>query len=189
MIAARQQHTLHIQHSAIHFICNQEGGYFNPNTIMVMNILYRTPQLLTVALIRINQNESTQLTWSPTLLWPSLPFTVSLYLCVLSPFTEQFLSRPESLRCGAVLFIRGDIMLLFLVRSCSLVLHCAGLGFSSPWLYGMLPVVCKIHYQCCYSYNKTAHTYKHAHRKHSVSPETQPTLQVPSTLAQHFYLP
>lgn len=65
---------------------------------------------------------------------PSLHCTVGLYLCVRFFLCSQnkFVSRPEPLRCRAVLFIRGDIMLLFLVRSCSLVLHSAGLGFSPP---------------------------------------------------------
>lgn len=101
---------------------------------------------------------------------PSLHCTVGLYLCVRFFLCSQnkFVSRPEPLRCRAVLFIRGDIMLLFLVRSCSLVLHSAGLGFSPPGF-----MVCSRQSvrstMSAASHTKNEHTYKHTHTESRVS--------------------
>lgn len=115
---------------------------------------------------------------------PSLHCTVGLYLCVRFFLCSQnkFVSRPEPLRCRAVRFIRGDIMLLFLVRSCSLVLHSAGLGFSPPGFMVCSRQSVRSTMSAASHTKKRTHLQTHTHRKQSISPEIQPTLQVLGTL-------
>lgn len=149
----------------------------------------------TIAYCGSDQDESAQICSHSSLTIPSLHCTVGLYLCVLFFLCSQnkFVSRPEPLRCRAVLFIRGDIMLLFLVRSCSLVLHSAGLGFSPPGFMVCSRQSVRSTMSAASHTKKRTHLQTHTHKVQYLSRNPAYTAgvrytQIP-TLTGHFNLP